>query len=325
MTVLRSLLAILLILALLAAPFAAEAQQGRKLPRIGFLLARPDSPDEKAFREGLRDLGYIEGQNIVIEYRATDGRDDAAPAFVAEFVRLSVDIIVTWTTPAALAAMRATNRIPIVAMTGDPVGAGLVASLAHPGGNVTGVSILADELDAKQLDLLRQTVPRLRRVAVLSNPANPVWAAGFKKLETTGSQLGLTLQLVEVRNESQLDSAFAAAIRERVGALLVLRDNLFAIHRQRIVNLAAKHRLPAMHGISSDVEAGGLMAYEVDTRLMMRRLATYVDRILKGAKPADLPIEQPLTFKFFLNLKTAKALGLTIPPSVLARADEVIQ
>ena len=316
---------VLVIVALLSGPRAAEAQQAGKLPRIGFLMARLDSPHEKAFREGLRELGYLEGQNIVIDYRSTDGRDDAAPALMAELVRVPVDIIVTWTTPAALAAMRATNRIPIVAMTGDPVASGLAASLSRPGGNVTGVSILTDELDAKQLDLLRETVPGIRRVAVLSNPANPVWAAGFKKLETRASSLGLSLQLLEVTSARELEGAFATAARERAGALLVLRDNLFATHRRQLVELAARHRLPAMYGSRFDVEAGGLIAYEVDIRRMMRRLAAYVDRILRGAKPAELPIEQPTTFDFVINLKTAKALGLTIPPSVLTRVDEVIQ
>jgi putative ABC transport system substrate-binding protein len=308
-----------------AAPLASEAQQAGKLPRVGFLVPRPNSLSEEGFRVGLRELGYIEGHSIVIESRSTGGKDDAAPAYLGEFVRLNVDVIVTWTTPAVLAAKQATSRIPIVAMTGDPVATGLVASLAKPGGNVTGVSILTDEVDAKQLELLREAVPGLQRVGVLSNAANPVWAAGFRKLQTRASPLGLALRRLEVRSEHDLGGAFAAAVRERVGALLVLRDNLFGQHHQRIVDLSAKYRLPTMHGNRWEVEAGGLMAYEVDTRAMMRRLATYVDRILKGAKPADLPIEQPTKFEFSVNLKTAKALGLTIPPSLLLRADQVIE
>jgi putative ABC transport system substrate-binding protein len=288
-------------LTLLAAPLAAGAQPAGKVPRIGFLTTRPGLPHEKAFRGGLRDLGYIEGQNIVIESRSMGGNDEAAPAYMAEFVRLNVDVIVTWSTPAALAAKRATSRIPIVAMTGDPVATGLVASLAHPGGNVTGTSILTDEVDAKQLELLKEAVPGLRRVGVLANAANPLWAAGFKNLQTRASPLGLTLRLFGVRSGNELPNVFAAAVRERVGALLVLRDNLFGIHRQRIVDLAAKHQLPAMHGNREDVEAGGLMAYRVDGPAMMRRLAGYVDRIFKGAKPADLPVELPMKFEFVIN------------------------
>jgi putative ABC transport system substrate-binding protein len=324
-TALRLRVAVLLILGLLTGPLAADAQPAGKVPRVGFLVPAPDSPQEKEFRDGLRDLGYIEGQNILIEYRATGGRDDAAPAYMAEFVRLKVDIIVTWTTPAALAAKRATSRIPIVAMTGDPVGTGLVASLAKPGGNVTGVSIVTDELDAKQLELLREAVPRLARVGVLANVANPVWAVGFDKLQALASRLGLTLRLVEVSSERELARAFADVVRERAGALLVLRDNLFIIHRQRIVDLAEKHRLPAMYGSRPFVEVGGLMALGVNPSGLMWRLATYVDRIIKGANPADLPIEQPIKFELVINLKTAKALGLTIPPSLLIRADQVIE
>ena len=308
-----------------AAPLGAGAQKAGKVPRIGLLAPRPDSTQEKDFRDGLRDLGYIEGQNVVIEYRTTNGRDDAAAGYMAEFVRINVDIIVTWTTPAALAAKRATSRIPVVAMTGDPVGTGLVVSLAKPGGNVTGVSILTDALDYKQLELLREAVPRLGRVGVLSNPANPLWSDGFDGLQAAASKLGLTLQLLEVRSERDLEGAFAEAVRERVRGLLVLRDNLFEIHRQRIVDLAQKHRLPAMYGNRRFMEVGGLMALGVTDYVMMRRLGSYVDRIIKGASPRDLPIEQPTTFELIINLKTAKALGLTIPPSLLLRVDEVIE
>ena len=323
---------------LLAAPLAAEAQPARKVYRIGFLSPSSSSDPERlaspfgerglaAVRQGLRDLGYVEGQNIAIEYRWAEGRFERLPDLAAELVRLKVDVIVSVVTQATLAAKNATGTIPIVLVAaGDPLGSGLVASLARPGGNVTGPSSMYAELAGKQLELLKETVPKVSRVAVLWNPANAVWQAQMlRQTEGAARALGLQVQLLEARGPDELEGAFAAMTRERASALLVQVDVIFALHARRIADLAAKRRVPAMYGSREHVEAGGLMSYAPNALDLFRRAATYVDKILKGAKPADLPVEQPTKFELVINLNTAKALGLTIPQSVLVRADEVIR
>jgi putative ABC transport system substrate-binding protein len=314
---------------LLAAPLAAEAQPPSKVPRIGFLAT--NSPAEypdllEAFRQGLRDLGYVEGQNIAIEYRWAEGRVERFSDFAVELVGLKVDVIVATSSPLALAARNATRTIPIVFVTAaDPVGQGLVAGIARPGGNVTGFSLLAPEIVARQLQLLKEAVPTASRVAVLSNPANSYTALLVKETGAAARSLGVRVQLLGVRGATALDSAFSAITKERPGALFVLFDPVLLGHRTRIAEFANKNRLPAMYPHREYVEAGGLIAYGVDLRDNFRRAATYVGKILKGAKPGDLPVEQPTKFELVINLKTAKALGLTIPPSLLQRADQVIE
>jgi putative ABC transport system substrate-binding protein len=315
--------------AVLAAPLAAEAQVG-KVPRVGFLGPRSRSdgaPFLDAFLQGLRELGWAEGHNIAIEYRFAEGRLDRLPGLAAELVRLKVDVILATSTPPAVAAKNATTTIPIVmATSADPVELGLVASLARPGGNVTGLSFSVGlQVVGKELELLRETVPQAHRVAVLSNPANPGNVLALESVKSTASSLGVQLQFLEARGPNEFEAAFAAMARERAGALLVVPDAVFGLHRARLQNLVAKSRLPAMYGLREHTEVGGLMSYAVDLRDSFRRSAAYVDKILKGAKPADLPVEQPTKFELVINLKTAKALGLAIPPAVLARADEVIQ
>jgi ABC-type uncharacterized transport system substrate-binding protein len=319
----------LLAVFLLAAPLASQAQAPAKVPRIGFLgtgAPAETAPRVEAFRQGLRDLGYVEGRNIAIEYRWADGKVERLPAFAVEFVGLKVDVIVATSTPAAVAAKNAIRTIPIVFVTAaDPVGSKLVASIAHPDGNVTGLSLLAPEIVAKQLELLKEAVPKASRVAVLSNPANPHTALLVKETEAAARSLRVRVQLLGVRGADAFDTAFSAITKERPGALFVLFDPLFVGHRTRIVEFANKNRLPAMYPHREYAETGGLMAYGSDLRDNFRRAAIYVDKILKGAKPGDLPIEQPTKFELVINLKTAKALGLTLPPSLLQRADEVIQ
>ena len=316
---------------LLTAPLAAEAQQAGRVPRIGFLsLTSPSDrpPLLDAFRQGLRELGWVEGQNIVIDYRYAEGRVDRLPDLAAELVRLKVDLIVASAgTQAATAAKNATETIPIVMIyVRDPVGTGLIASLARPGGNVTGVSGSAGlELFAKQLELLKETVPKIRRVAILSNPANAYHQLAIREVNVAARSLGVQLQLLEARGPNEFDGAFAAMAKERVGALLVLSDAMLSSHRTRLADLAARSRLPAAYGVRESVEAGGLMSYGPSFLDLFRRSAAYVDKILKGAKPADLPVEQPTKFELVINLKTAKALGLTVPQTLLARADEVIE
>jgi putative ABC transport system substrate-binding protein len=326
-TGLRRLVCVLT-LSLLAAPLAAQAQPTPgKTARIGYLSFRsgPSFLDE-AFRQGLRELGYVEGQNISVEYRWADWKPDRVSALAAELVRLKVDIIVSsgGSVP-ALAAKNATKTIPIVFTTANPVGVGLVLSLDRPGGNLTGVNILTAELNAKRLDLLKAAVPGVSRVAVLANPANPLTAGALKDLEGAARALRVKLQVLEVGEREKIDDAFAAMARERAGALLVVNDPMFLAQRERIVDLAAKHRLPGIFEFREFAEAGGLLSFGTNLADVYRRLATYVDKILKGAKPGDLPVEQPTTFEFVINLKTAKALGLTIPPPILFRADRVIQ
>jgi len=314
---------------LLAAPLIAEAQPAGKVYRVGYLSASSSTANPRileAFRQGLRDLGWVEGQNIVIEYRWAEGRFDRLPDLAAELVRLKVDVIVASPAAPALAAKNATGTIPIVFMgAGDPVGQGLVASLPRPGGNVTGLSYgVGPSIFAKDLELLKEAVPKVRRVAVLFNPASPTQHI-ISEVKDAARSLGLQLQLVEARGPGDFDGAFAAMARERAGALFVVTDPVFSPHRARLVDLAIKNRLPTIFTQREDAEAGGLMSYGPRLSDLWRRGATYVDKILKGAKPADLPVEQPTKFELVINLKTAKALGLTIPPSLLARADEVIQ
>jgi putative ABC transport system substrate-binding protein len=315
---------------LLAAPLAAEAQGPAKIPRVGWLSpgsAASDATFLASFRDALRELSWVEGQNIALEPRWAEGRFERLPDLAVELVRLNVDVIVTVVTQASLAAKRATRTIPIVMVgVGDPLGSGLVASLARPGGNITGPSSMLAEVSGKQLALLRETVPKASRVAVLWNPTNPVWqVAALRETEGAARALGLRLQLQEARGPDQLEAAFAAMTREHAGALFVPADIILVRHAQQIAALAARHGLPAMYGFREHVEAGGLMSYAANFAVMYRRAAVYVDKILKGAKPGDLPVEQPTKFELVINLKTAKALGLTIPQSLLQRADQVIE
>ena len=319
-------------LGLLAAPLAVEAQQPAKVFQIGILANVPLTDPEGArlwgaFIQGLRELGYVEGRNITIQWRVSEGQYERLPALAAELVRLKVDVIVAPATQGPLAAKQATRTIPIV-MTGgpDPVADGLVASLARPGGNVTGLTYsVGPEIVGKQLELLREIVPRVSRVAILWNPTNPGNALLLSAAEVAARSLGVHLQTLETRGPDDFETAFAAMAKEHAGALLVLPDAVFLLHGTQIVDRAAKSHLPTIYGYPNLVEAGGLMGYGVSFRENFRRAATYVDKILKGAKPADLPVEQPTKFELVINLKAAKALGLTIPPAVLARADEVIQ
>src|SRR5262245_28717140 len=317
-------------LALLAAPLAAVAQPQTKMPRIGYLSAasgNPTTPTVEAFRHGLRDLGWVEGHNVVIEYRWADGHFERLPALAAELVRLNVDVIAASPTPAALAAKTATATIPIVGMSlTDPVGLGLIASVARPGGNVTGMSYsLGPEIFAKHLALLKDVVPKVRRVAILSNPAGPAQPATIRNIQEAARSLGLQLVLAEARGPEEFDAAFAAIARERVGALFVVMDPAYIAHRGRLPDLAARNRLPSMFTQRVDAEAGGLMSFGPSIAGINRHAATYVDKILKGARPGDLPVEQATTFELVINLKTAKALELTVPPSLLVRADQVIE
>ena len=312
---------------LLAAPLAGAAQQPGKVYRIGLLSPTSQSPSIEAIREGLRTLGYVEGQNLVIEYRSAEGRFDRLPDFAVELVRLHVDVIVAVVTQASLAAKNATSTIPIVMMAvGDPVGAGLVASLARPGGNVTGTSGMAVEVASKLLELLQQVAARIHRVSVLWNPANEVFQGQMvKATEAAARSMGIQLQMLAARDVKEIDRAFAAMTKGRAEALVVLPDPVFVAQHSRIAVFAARNRLPSVSGSSGYAEEGGLITYGPDFFELGRRTAAYVDRILKGAKPGDLPIEQATKFELAINLKTAKALGLTIPPSLLQRADQVIE
>ncbi len=310
-------------------PSLAAAQRPAKVPRIGVLTPYSSRPlfVIEALREGLRALGYVEGDNVVIEYRYAEERYERLPDLAAELVRLQVDVIFANSAPATHAAKQATSTIPIVMETlTDPVRAGFVTSLARPGGNITGVTGLAPELSGKRLELLTQAIPGVARVAILVNPANPNTPAVWTETESAGRALGVHLQRLEVRDPAQLDNAFAAMTSERADALLVLPDPMLLAQRNRIVDFAAARRLPAMYAdVREWMEAGGLMFYGPNLAANVRRAATYVDKILKGAKPADLPVEQPMTFELIINLKTAQALGITIPSLLLFRVDEVIQ
>ena len=312
-------------LSLLATPRAAQAQPTGTVPKIGYLGVSP-SIAEELFRQGLRELGRIEGQNITIEYRWTEGKSERLSRLVAELIHLKVDVILTvGSIAAAQAAKQATTSIPIVfQISGDPVQVGLVASLARPGGNLTG---LAGEgtLNAKRLALLKEAIPQVTRVAILWNPANPFHEAVLKSLEDTGRSLRVQLHPVRVSRSEEFESAFFAITRAHAGALFVLADAMVYTERKRILALSVQSRLPTMYAWRSVVEAGGLMSYSEDWSDMSRRNAAYIDKILKGANPGDLPVEQPTKFELVINLKTAKALGLTIPPSLLQRADQVIE
>jgi ABC-type uncharacterized transport system substrate-binding protein len=317
-----------LALSLLVAPLAAVAQPPTPVHRIGVLTGTTpgQGPFVEVFLEGMRALGYVEGQNLVMEYRGVEGQHERLPALAAELVGLPVDVLVTWGTPAALAAKHATTTIPIVSVSvGDPVGTGLVASLARPGGNITGLSVLSPELVGKQLEILKDVRPTGSRVAILLNPANPAHALQVSAAEVAAQPLGVQLHLAEARSPDAFDRAFAAITHAHAGALLVLGDAMFRLHRSRLAELAATNRLPTMHNVRAYVEAGGLLCYGPSSPDAWRRAATYVDKILKGAKPADLPVEQSAKFELVINLKTAQAMGLTIPPSLLFQADEVLK
>ena len=314
---------------LLVTVSSVAAQQPKKVPRIGYLdTSSPSSTKEvvEAFQQGLRDLGYIEGQNITIEYRSAEGMAERLPDLAAELVHLKVDVIVVSGSPSTQAAMNATKTIPIVMTNAnDPVGVGLVASLAHPGGNVTGLSNVGSDLGGKQLELLKEAFPKISRVAVLSDSAIPGNALWLGEMKVAAGALRITLQPVDVHRPDDFERAFSAIKKEHASALSALRNGVNNNYRARIVDFAAKSRLPAMYPDREYVEVGGLMSYGPNFADLFRRAATYVDKILKGAKPADLPVEQPTKFEFAINLKTAKALNLTTPQSVLFRADKVIK
>jgi putative ABC transport system substrate-binding protein len=307
----------------------AEAQQPKKVPRIGFLGGASASfyaARTNAFRQGLNELGYTEGKNIDIEYRYAEGKFDRLPDLAAELVGLKLDVIVAAPTPSVLAAKKASATTPIVfASVVDPVASGLVASLARPGGNITGLTILGPELSGKRLELLKEVLPNVTRVAALWNSANPAQELVWKEMQAAAQELRLQLQSLEVRSANDFDIAFKAALRERAQALIPSGEPLINTQLKRIVEFAAKNRLPAMYAGPEVVDAGGLMSYAPNYTDQYRRAAVYVDKILKGAKPADIPVEQPTKFEFVINLKTAKQIGLTIPQSVLYRADRVIK
>jgi len=316
-----------LALGVLAVPLAAEAQQAGKVPRIGVLsfFTEPD-PQVEALKQGLREQGWIEGQNVGLEYRYANNKLEQLPNLAVELVRLRVDVIVTGGEAGIRAARGATSTTPIVmANSGDPVGTGLIASLSRPGGNITGLSLLAPDLGGKRLELLKETVPKVSRVAVLWNPTNAVKVLELKSTEVAARALGVMVTSIEVRAPTDFDRAFAAIARERPNALITLTDPLTRGHKKQIAEFAAKSRLPMIAEQREFAEAGGLMTYGASLRDLYRRAATYVDKILKGAKSGDLPVEQPTKFELVINLKTAKALGLKIPQSVLIRADEVIE
>jgi putative ABC transport system substrate-binding protein len=307
----------------------AGAQQPTKIPRIGFLITSSPSaiaPRMDAFQRGLRELGYVEGKNIVIERRHGEGKSDHLPALAAELVRLKVDVIVTSGPTATRPAKEATSTIPIVmTFDDDPVGSGFVASLARPGGNITGLSTLSPEISGKQLELMREIFPRLGRVAVIGTSTRQGTAQTLKEMEPAAGAFGLKLQYLDIQNPKDLESVFRAASNGRADAVLVLQSPVFNSHRAQIAELALKNRLPATYPRREFVEDGGLMSYGVSISDLDRRAATYVDKILKGAKPANLPVEQPTKFELVINLKAAKQISLTIPPNVLARADKVIK
>ena len=320
---------ILIAVVLLAVGVIAEAQQPKKVPRIGYLTGNFPSAiaaRTEAFRQGLRDLGYVEGKDIVIEYRHAEGKLERLPTLVSELVRLKVDVIVTAGPAATRPAKEATATIPIVmAQVNDPVSNGFVASLARPGGNITGLATLGPELSGKRLELLKETVPKLSRVAVLGASIQPGNAQALREVEVAAGAFGVKLQYLDVLGPKDIETAFRAAGNGRAEAVLLLQSPVVNSQRKQVVELAAKSRLPAIYYAAEWVEDGGLMTYSVSLIDLSRRAATYVDKILKGAKPADLPVEQPKKFEFIINLKAAKQIGLTIPPNVLSRADKVIR
>jgi putative ABC transport system substrate-binding protein len=320
---------ILVAVVLLAVAVTADAQQPTKVPRIGYLTASSPSTNPgrvEAFQQGLRELGYVEGKNIVIEFRYAEGKLDRLPALVAELVRLKVDIIVSGGPAATRPAKEAISTIPIVmGFDNDPVGNGFIASLARPGGNITGLSTLAPEISGKQLELLKEIIPRLSRVAVFGTSTFPGNAQSLKEVELAAEAFGMKLHYLDILDLKDIETAFRAAGKERAGAVIVLPSTILGSQRKQIVALAAKNGLPAIYPLTEYMEAGGLMSYGVNINDLFRRAATYVDKILKGRTPADLPVEQPTKFELVINLKTAKQIGLTIPPNVLARADRVIK
>jgi putative tryptophan/tyrosine transport system substrate-binding protein len=322
-------LSILFVVVLPAVSVIAEAQQPKKVARIGFLAAVSHSANSarfEAFRQGLRELGYVEDKNIVIEWRYAEGKLDRLPALADELVRLKVDVIVSGGSTATRPAKEATNTIPIVmAQDTDPVGSGFVASLARPGGNITGLATLAPEISGKQLEFLKEIVPRLSRVAVLGSSTRSGNAQSVKETELAAGAFGVRLQYLDLRSPKDIEPAFRAASNGRADAVLVLTSSVATSQRTQIIDLAIKNRLPAVYDRTEFVEDGGLLTYSASSTDLFRRAATYVDKILKGAKPADLPVEQPKKFELIINLKTAKQIGLMIPPNVLARADKVIK
>jgi putative ABC transport system substrate-binding protein len=316
-----------IVLAVITPSLGARAQQSGKVYRIGFLSgSTSEAVPLWSFREGLRELGYVHGKNIVVEYRFAEDRNERLSELASEMVRSKMDLIVTHATPATSAAKQATSTIPIVMLAaGDPVGTGLVASLARPAGNITGLAMIDVGLAAKRLELLKEALPKLSRVAVLRNPANPGGQAQSRETEAAARSLGLDLHIVNVRDPRELEGAFAALANAGVGALTVLADPIFLSERRQIANLAMTQRLPSVFARNENVEAGGLMSYGANLANLYRQAGTYVDKILKGTRPADLPVREPTRMYLVINRKTAKALGLTIPPSLLLRADQVIE
>ena len=316
-------------LGILLGPLAAQAQQTGNVYRIGFLgnsTAALEANLVGPFREGLRDLGYVEGRNVLIEYRWAEGKYDRFPALIGELLALKVAVIVTAGTPATLAVKKATTSVPLVmSAVGDPVGAGIVPSLSHPGGNITGLTAISTEMDAKRLELLREVVPNVSYIALLWNAASPLQVLAEKQVQAAAQVLRMRVLSLGVKTEEEIKSALAVMARERPDALLVLADRLLLHHRALIMDFATRHRLPGVHAYRELVEAGGLMSFGPSYADMHKRAAYFVDRILKGAKPGDLPVERPRTFELVINLKVAKALGLTIPQSVLLRGTEIIQ
>jgi len=309
----------------------AQAQQPGKIPRIGYVSGGADDltnlGPEEAFRQGLRDLGYVEGKNILVEYRSQEGKADRGPSLVAELVQLKVDVLVLATSPAIRAAKQATKTIPIVMITtADPVATGLIDSLARPGENITGITRITRDLNGKRLELLKEVVPTTSRIGVLFQAGSTSGDIHFKDYETAARAFKIQLRSLGVRGQNpDFEAAFRAAVKERVGAFVTITNSLTNFYRKQIADLAIKHRLPSMYESSSYVEAGGLTSYSANEAASFRRAAVYVDKVLKGTKPADLPVEQPTKFELVINLKTAKALNLTIPQSVLFRADRVIK
>jgi putative tryptophan/tyrosine transport system substrate-binding protein len=324
----KSLFEVSLCAVLLTFSFPAEAQQAKKIPRIGFLGTSPSAIAGRieAFRQGMRELGYVEGKNIVIEWRYTEEKPERMSELAAELVRLKVDIIITGGPPATRAAKEATNTIPIVmTQDPDPVGNGFVASLARPGGNITGLATLRPEIRGKQLELLKEIIPKLSRVAVFGTSTAPGHAQSLREVELAAGAFGVKLQYLDVLSPKDIETTFREASKGRADAVLALNSPVLNSHRTQVADLAVKNRLPAVYGQPEFMDAGGLMYYGASYTDLFRRAATYVDKILKGAKPADLPVEQPIKFELIINLKAAKQIGLTIPPNVLVRADRVIK
>jgi putative tryptophan/tyrosine transport system substrate-binding protein len=325
----KNIAVVTLCVMLFAVCLPAQAQQPTKIPHIGFQLDAPASSATariEAFRQGLRELGYIEGKNIIIEWRSSEGKIERRSEIAAELVRLKVDVIVSAGPTVTRALKEATSTIPIImAQDPDPVGSGFVASLARPGGNITGLASLSSENSGKQLELLKEIVPRLSRVAVIGNSTNPGDAQALRETVLAAGSFEVYLRYLDVLDPKDIETVFQAAAKGRADAVLVLGNPILNAHRKQIVDLAIRHRLPVIYSRPEYIESGGLMYYGTSYNDLLRRAASYVDKILKGAKPADLPVEQPKKFEFIVNLKTAKQIGLTIPPNVLARADKVIK